>query len=143
MAGAGCPLALSSWRHFLSVVSDARLVITDSGGIQEETTFLGIPCLTMRENTERGCKEFGAIHCVFPAGNAVVAAKEVEEIVEAQWKDLGMPETLWHCHVKEFGPLIVSIDSYGKNYFEEMKVEYNKRKGKEIERISKEVGFIK
>lgn len=54
-----------------------------------------------------------------------------------------MPETLWHCHVKEFGPLIVSIDSYGKNYFEEMKVEYNKRKGKEIERISKEVGFIK
>ena len=97
----------------------------------------------MRENTERGCKEFGAIHCVFPAGNAVVAAKEVEEIVEAQWKDLGMPETLWHCHVKEFGPLIVSIDSYGKNYFEEMKVEYNKRKEKEIERISKEVGFIK
>lgn len=97
----------------------------------------------MRENTERGCKEFGAIHCVFPAGNAVVAAKEVEKIVEAQWKDLGMPETLWHCHVKEFGPLIVSIDSYGRNYFEEMKVEYNKRKGKEIERISKEVGFIK
>ena len=96
----------------------------------------------MRENTERGCKEFGAIHCVFPAGNAVVAAKEVEKIGEAQWKDLGMPETLWHCHVKEFGPLIVSIDSYGRNYFEEMKVEYNKRKGKEIERISKEVGFI-
>ena len=72
----------------------------------------------MKENTERACKDFGAIHCVFPAGNAVVAAVEVEEIVEAQWKDLGMPETLWHCHVKEFGPLIVSIDSYGKNYFE-------------------------
>lgn len=64
----------------------------------------------MKENTERACKDFGAIHCVFPAGNAVVAAAEVEEIVEAQWKDLGMPETLWHSHVKEFGPLIVSID---------------------------------
>ena len=76
-------------------------------------------------------------------GFDTIAAKEVEEIVEAQWKDLGMPETLWHCHVKEFGPLIVSIDSYGKNYFEEMKVEYNKRKEKEIECISKEVGFIK
>ena len=97
----------------------------------------------MKENTQRACKDFGAIHCVFPAGNAVVAAAEVEEIVEAQWKDLGMPETLWHCHVKEFGPLIVSIDSYGKNYFEEKKVEYNKKKDEQIEIISKQVGFIK
>jgi UDP-N-acetylglucosamine 2-epimerase (non-hydrolysing) len=38
---------------FLSLQQQAKLVITDSGGIQEETTFLGVPCLTMRENTER------------------------------------------------------------------------------------------
>ena len=38
---------------FLSLYSRARLVLTDSGGIQEETTALGIPCLTLRENTER------------------------------------------------------------------------------------------
>ncbi len=38
---------------FMNLVLNARLVITDSGGIQEETTYLGIPCLTMRENTER------------------------------------------------------------------------------------------
>ena len=38
----------------------------------------------MKENTERACKDFGAIHCVFPAGNAVVAATEVEEIVRAE-----------------------------------------------------------
>src|SRR5436853_5579108 len=38
---------------FLQVFSGARLVLTDSGGIQEETTVLGIPCITLRENTER------------------------------------------------------------------------------------------
>ena len=39
--------------EFMSLVSGAALVITDSGGIQEETTILGIPCLTLRPNTER------------------------------------------------------------------------------------------
>jgi UDP-N-acetylglucosamine 2-epimerase (non-hydrolysing) len=39
--------------EFLALQKNARLVITDSGGIQEESTYLGIPCLTLRENTER------------------------------------------------------------------------------------------
>lgn len=39
--------------EFLSLMSDASLVLTDSGGIQEETTILGVPCLTLRQNTER------------------------------------------------------------------------------------------
>jgi UDP-N-acetylglucosamine 2-epimerase (non-hydrolysing) len=39
--------------EFMSLVSDAALIITDSGGIQEETTYLGIPCLTLRDTTER------------------------------------------------------------------------------------------
>lgn len=38
---------------FLKLVAHARLVLTDSGGLQEETTVLGVPCLTLRENTER------------------------------------------------------------------------------------------
>jgi UDP-N-acetylglucosamine 2-epimerase (non-hydrolysing) len=39
--------------EFLGLMAEARLVVTDSGGIQEETTVLGVPCLTARENTER------------------------------------------------------------------------------------------
>ena len=97
----------------------------------------------MGPNTERGCKEFGAIHCVFPAGCAVVAATEVLKIQEHHWDELGMPETLWCNKVKEFGPLIVSIDAKGNNLFEEQKVIYNERKEKAKQAIYPEVKFIK
>jgi UDP-N-acetylglucosamine 2-epimerase (non-hydrolysing) len=42
-----------SYVEFMSLVVDCGVVVTDSGGIQEETSYLGIPCLTLRENTER------------------------------------------------------------------------------------------
>jgi UDP-N-acetylglucosamine 2-epimerase (non-hydrolysing) len=42
-----------SYVEFMSLVVDCRFALTDSGGVQEETTYLGIPCLTLRENTER------------------------------------------------------------------------------------------
>ena len=98
----------------------------------------------MGPNTEYACKNFKAIHCVFPAGNAVVATTEVEEIVRAEWRDLGMPETLWNCRVKEFptadrNPLIQK----GRNLFEENKVVFNERKEKVYEEICKHVSFIK
>ena len=97
----------------------------------------------MGPNTERACKEFGAIHCVFPAGCAVVAATEVLKIQEHHWDELGMPETLWCNKVKEFGPLIVSIDPDGRNLFEEQKVLYNQRKEEVKQAIYPEVKFIK
>lgn len=97
----------------------------------------------MGPNTEKACREFGAIHCVFPAGCAVTAAMSVEEIAEHHWDELGMPETLWCCHVKEFGPLIVSIDTEGRNLFEENKVIFNGRKEAAKQQIYPEVKFIR
>lgn len=97
----------------------------------------------MGPNTEYACKNFKAIHCVFPAGCAVVAATEVERIAEHHWDELGMPETLWCCKVKEFGPLIVSIDSEGRNMYEENKVVFNQKKDAAVEEICKHVSFIK
>ena len=53
---ATCGLRLADplgYLEFIGLIADAKAVVTDSGGIQEETTYLGVPCLTMRENTER------------------------------------------------------------------------------------------
>jgi UDP-N-acetylglucosamine 2-epimerase (non-hydrolysing) len=58
---------------FLKLISGARLVLTDSGGIQEETTILKVPCLTLRENTERPA--------TVEAGSNIVAGTEPEQII--------------------------------------------------------------
>ena len=97
----------------------------------------------MGVNTEAGCRENKALHCVFPAGCAVVAAACVEEIEAVHWLDLGMPEALWVSRVKEIGPLIVSIDAEGNNIFEQNKVEFNKRKEAAIADLYPKVKFIK
>ncbi len=64
---------------FLALIADARLVMTDSGGIQEETTALGVPCLTLRDNTERPVTvEVGTNQLVgTDPAKAVAAARQV------------------------------------------------------------------
>ena len=81
----------------------------------------------MLEKTTEACKEYGAIHCAFPGGCAVVAAQCVEEIADVEWEDFGMAEALWVLRVKEFGPLIVSIDTKGNNLFAKNQALYETR----------------
>jgi UDP-N-acetylglucosamine 2-epimerase (non-hydrolysing) len=65
----------TGYLEMLGLVERAALVITDSGGLQEETSFLGVPCLTVRPNTERPvtCTQ-GTNRLVAPTGAAVVQA---------------------------------------------------------------------
>jgi len=97
----------------------------------------------MGPETEAGCREYQAVHAIFPGGCAVLAATQVEEIESAEWQDLGMPETLWVNRVREFGPLIISIDTKGKNLIEQNKAQFNARKGAIVDRINSQVSFIK
>ncbi len=82
----------------------------------------------MGEKTSEACRKHKVIHCVFPGGCAVSAATQVEKIEDVFWRELGMPECLWVMKVKEFGPLIISIDTEGNNMFVENKAHYASRK---------------
>lgn len=97
----------------------------------------------MGEKTAAGCIENKAIHAVFPGGCAVLAAECVEEVEGVEWLDLGMPEAMWIMKVKEFGPLIVSIDTKGNNLFEKNKRGFNEKKILEIEEICRHVDYLK
>jgi UDP-N-acetylglucosamine 2-epimerase (non-hydrolysing) len=78
---------------FLRLMADARFVLTDSGGIQEETTVLGVPCLTLRENTERPvtCTE-GTNVLVGTEPDAI--RSEVRKLIEGRARRGRVPE-LW------------------------------------------------
>lgn len=77
--------------QFMNVVCRASAVITDSGGVQEESTYLGIPCLTLRENTERPITvSQGSNRLVRPAE----LAAQVAEAVAGRWPT-GRRPALW------------------------------------------------
>lgn len=84
---------------FISLVKDSLFVITDSGGIQEETTFLGVPCITLRKTTERSITaEIGTNYLV---GEDFSDAKSyISEILEGNAKKGLIPE-LWDGNAAE------------------------------------------
>jgi L(+)-tartrate dehydratase beta subunit len=97
----------------------------------------------MGPETAAGCQENKAVHAIFPGGCAVLAATQVEEIEGYEWPDLGMPETLWINRVREFGPLIISIDTKGNNLISQNKAGFQEKKKPVLERISKQLSFIR
>lgn len=96
----------------------------------------------MGSDTAQACQEYKAIHTVFPGGCAVLAANCVEEVESVEWLDLGMPEAMWVMRVKEFGPLIVSIDTKGNNLFEKNKRKFNIKKDSVVEEICQHVDYL-
>lgn len=85
---------------FLNLYSGARLVLTDSGGIQEETTALGIPCLTLRENTERPITvELGTNVVVGTDTNRIVTAARAA--LNGSAKKTTHQPPLWDGHTSE------------------------------------------
>ena len=76
-----------SYIDFLGVMSEANIVVTDSGGIQEETTYLGVQCVTFRENTERPITvDIGTNHLV---------GTDIEDLIKTYKKIIGGDRKKW------------------------------------------------
>ena len=83
---------------FMKLVSNSKIVITDSGGIQEETTFLQIPCITVRENTERPITiEMGNNELV-QLNASLISKRMIEKLNNTE---IGKIPPLWDGHATE------------------------------------------
>jgi UDP-N-acetylglucosamine 2-epimerase (non-hydrolysing) len=76
---------------FMNLVGSAKLVLTDSGGIQEETTYLDVPCLTMRPNTERPITISEGTNKLVDVSNAL---ENIEKVLAGEWPTGTRPD-LW------------------------------------------------
>lgn len=86
--------------EFLALMRSAAVVVTDSGGIQEETTFLGVPCLTLRENTERPVTIEMGTNELWPLDPAAISAR-VRALLQAGSRPEHSPPPLWDGRAAE------------------------------------------
>ncbi|KKM73613.1 hypothetical protein LCGC14_1408700 [marine sediment metagenome] len=83
-----------SYLEFISLLMDAKFVLTDSGGIQEETTILGIPCLTLRNNTERPITVKEGTNTIIGNNSEKIIKESMKILKEGNKEKLTIPE-LW------------------------------------------------
>ncbi len=96
------------YKDFMNLVLHAKLVLTDSGGVQEETTYLGIPCLTFRDNTERPVTVWEGTNTLCKVSDM---KKYVRVILENKYKE-GVIPLLWDGNTaKRIRQLIGSLES--------------------------------
>jgi fumarate hydratase subunit beta len=90
----------------------------------------------MGDRTAKACQKYGCVYGAFTGGAALLAARGIRRVVDVFWLDeLGMPECLWVYEVKDFGPMIVTIDTHGGNMTADVAAEVNAAR----DRIMKEM----
>jgi UDP-N-acetylglucosamine 2-epimerase (non-hydrolysing) len=94
--------------EFLALQVHAAVVITDSGGIQEETTYLGIPCLTMRENTERPVTVSLGTN-VLVGGDRIKLKLELSKVINGRPKRGTIPELWDGCAGKRIAKILYEL----------------------------------
>lgn len=75
----------------------------------------------MDQKTSDALKRNGAVFLAAVGGCAALYVSSVVKVNNVHWLDLGVPEAIWELEVKDFGPLIVAMDSTGANLYEEIR----------------------
>jgi len=96
----------------------------------------------MGAKTAEACRRLGVIHTVYPGGCAALAAAQVEAVEAVHWLDLSMGEAMWVLRVRDFGPLVVTIDTMGNNLFDGNKRLFEERKDAAVEALRPWLGFM-
>ena len=78
------------------------------------------------QDTVDAMKEYGGVYLAIVGGAAAIETTQIEDIEQVWWEDL-MPECLWKFRVKDFGPLVVAIDSHGNSLYRKIKEEAAER----------------
>jgi len=72
----------------------------------------------MGKNTQKALQKYMCVYTSYTGGAGALAAEKVENVKDVYWLEkLGMPEAIWLFKVKEFGPLIVAMDTHGKSIY--------------------------
>ncbi|MBO3801995.1 MAG: FumA C-terminus/TtdB family hydratase beta subunit [Thermoproteota archaeon] len=76
----------------------------------------------MGKLTEEACKKNKVFYGIYPGGAGALAAKSIKNVKDSYFlQELGIPEAMWVLEVEKFGPIVVAIDSFGNNIYDEIK----------------------
>jgi fumarate hydratase subunit beta len=79
----------------------------------------------MLAETREALKRKGAVFLAAVGGAGSLYAKQTRRVKEVHWLDLGLPEAIWVLEMKDFGPLLVTMDSHGRSLYDELNLKEN------------------
>ena len=102
--------------------TSSRMEIFEDKFISKFGTNLIIGKGGMGDKTQKALQKYFGVYVSYTGGAGALAAERIDEVEDVHWLDeLGMPEAVWILKAKEFGPLIVSMDSHGKSIYKEIR----------------------
>jgi fumarate hydratase subunit beta len=93
------------------------------------------------KKTIEAMKKNKVVYGLATGGTGVLYSNTIKRIKKVEWLDLGLPEALWIFEVKNFGPIIISIDCYGNNLFKIIQDKVSENKEKIFKNIKKNIFF--